>query len=54
MTMHPELTKAIVLAAIVRLPANTKRQLVSQVREHRERAEELLATSIVVALSQRT
>lgn len=52
--MHPELMNAIVLGAIVKLPANTKRQLVSQVRGRRERAEELLAASIVVALSQRS
>ena len=51
--MHPDLMKAIVLAAIVKLPDNTKRQLVSKVRERRERSEDRLAASIVVALSRR-
>ncbi|WP_341712138.1 hypothetical protein [Erythrobacter sp.] len=54
MRTHPELMKAIVLAAIVKLPVNTKRKLASQVPDRRERAEELLAASIVVALSQRS
>jgi hypothetical protein len=54
MTMHPTLMKAIVLAAIVRMPNNTKRQLVSTVRERHERAEEAFAASIVVELSRRS
>jgi hypothetical protein len=52
--MHPDLLKAIVLAAIARMPNNTKRQLASTVRERRERAEEALAASIVVELSRRS
>ena len=54
MTMHPDLAKAIVLSAIARMPNNTKRQLVSTVRERRERAEEVLASIIVVELSRRS
>ena len=50
--MHPNLMKAIVLAAIVKLPDNTKRQLVSKVRERREQSEDRLAASIVVELSR--
>lgn len=51
--MHPDLSKAIVLAAIVKMPTHAKRQLVSAVPAKRERAEEVLAASIVVALAQR-
>ena len=54
MKMHPDLVKAIVLAAIARTPTHAKRQLASTVREHRERAEEVLAASIVVELSRRS
>ena len=54
MKMHPDLVKAIVLAAIARTPNHAKRQLVSTVRERRERAEEVLAASIVVELSRRS
>lgn len=51
--MHSDLIHAIILAAIVKLPENTKRQLVSKVAERRDRAEDVIAASIVVALSQR-
>ncbi|MDE0900927.1 MAG: hypothetical protein OSA41_04335 [Erythrobacter sp.] len=54
MTMHPDLIKAIALAAIVGTPNHTKRQLVSTVRERRECVVESLATIIVVELSRRT
>ena len=54
MTMHPDLMKAIVLAAIAKTPDYAKRQLVSTVRERRERAEEVLGASIVVELSRRS
>jgi hypothetical protein len=52
--MHPDLLQAIILAAIVRMPEANKRQLTSSVPARRERAEELLATSIMVAVPQRT
>lgn len=51
--MHPDLVRAIVLAAIVKLPEATKRQLVSKIPERREKAEDLVAAAIVVALAQR-
>jgi len=51
--MHPDITHAIILAAIVKLPENDKRQLVSKVPERHSRAEDVIAASIVVALSQR-
>ncbi|MEO9659302.1 MAG: hypothetical protein ABJF09_02715 [Qipengyuania citrea] len=51
--MHPDFMHAIILAHIVKLPENTKRQLVSKVPERRSRAEDVIAASIVVALSQR-
>jgi hypothetical protein len=51
--MHPDLLQAIILAAIVRMPDANKRQLTSSVQTKRERAEELLATSIMVAVQQR-
>lgn len=53
MTTHPDLKKAIVLAAIAKLPDHSKRQLVSTVRERRGRAEEALVASIIVQLSRR-
>ena len=53
MTVHPGLLQAIVLAAIVKLPDHAKRQLVSRVPERRQRAEEALAASVVLALAQR-
>ena len=53
MTMHHDLMKAIVLAAIVRMPAPSKRQLVSTVQQRREKAEDALAASVVVELSRR-
>ena len=53
MTLHPDLMRAIVLAAIAKTPNHAKRQLVSTVRERRERAEEVLAASIIVELSHR-
>lgn len=54
MTMHPDLMKAIVLAAIAKTPDHAKRQLASTVRERRERAEEVLSASIIVELSRRS
>jgi hypothetical protein len=51
--MHPDLIHAIILAAIVTLPENTKRQLVSKVPERRSRAEDAIVASILVALAQR-
>lgn len=53
MTMHPDLLQAIILAAIVKLPEVIKKQLTSSVPSRRERAEELLAASILVAIQQR-
>ena len=53
MTMHHDLMKAIVLAAIVKLLNHSKRQLVSTVQERREKAESALAASVVVELSRR-
>jgi len=50
--MHPNLMKAIILAAIAKAPENTKRRLVSKVPERRNRAEDVITASIVVALSQ--
>lgn len=54
MTMHPDLMKAIILAAITKTPDHAKRQLASTVQQRRERAEEALAASIVIELSQRS
>lgn len=54
MTMHPDLMKAIVLAAIAKTPDHTKRKLISTIRERRQPAEEVLAASIVVELSRRS
>ena len=54
MTMHHDLMKAIVLAAIVKMPSHSKRQLVSTVRERREKAEDALAACVVVELSRRS
>lgn len=53
MTMHPDLLQAIILAAIVKMPEATKKQLTSSVQTKRERAEGLLATSIMMAILQR-
>ena len=53
MTMHPDLMKAIELAAIIRMPDHSKRQLVSMVQQRREKAEDALAASVVVELSRR-
>jgi hypothetical protein len=50
--MHPDLLQAIILAAIVKMPEDTKKQLTSSVRAKRERAESLLAASIMVAILQ--
>lgn len=50
--MHPDLVRAIVLAAIVKLPEATKRQLVSKIPGRREKAEDLVAAAIVVALAR--
>jgi|TARA_R100000329_G_C7441584_1_gene155260 hypothetical protein len=54
MTMHPDLVKAIVLAAITRMPNHSKRQLASSVQERREKAEDALAACVVVELSRRS
>ena len=51
--MHPDLLQAIILAAIVKMPDATKRQLSSSVQAKRERAEGLLAAHIMVAILQR-
>lgn len=48
--IHSDLMKAIVLPAIVKLPDNAQRQLFFSIPT---KAEEVLATSIVVALAQR-
>jgi hypothetical protein len=53
MNMHPDLLQAIILSAIVKLPEATKKQLTSSVLAKRERAEKLLAASILVAIQQR-
>lgn len=52
MNMHPDLVRAIVLAALVKVPDGTKRRLVSKVAERREQVEDVIAASIVVALAQ--
>ncbi len=52
--MHPDLMNAIVLAAIVKMPNHSKRQLVSTVQERREKAEDALAACVVVELSRRS
>ncbi|MBO6769713.1 MAG: hypothetical protein JJ901_15580 [Erythrobacter sp.] len=54
MNMHPDLTHAIVLAALAKVPDGTKRKLVSSVRERRQQVEDVIAASIVVALAQRS
>lgn len=51
--MHPDLLQAIILAAIIKMPDAIKKQLTSSVQTRRERAEELLATSIMVAVLHR-
>jgi hypothetical protein len=51
--MHPDLLEAIILAAIVKMPEGTKKQLTSSVQAKRERAEGMLAASIMVAIRQR-
>lgn len=51
--MHPDLLQAIILAAIVKMPEANKKQLTSSVQVKRERAEGLLAASIVLAILQR-
>jgi hypothetical protein len=51
--MHPDLLQAIILAAIVKMPMTTKKQLTSAVQAKRERAEEMLVASITVAIFQR-
>lgn len=53
MSSDPALIRAIVLAALVKTPDRTKRQLVSKVEARRERAEEALTARIVVALARR-
>ena len=54
MTAHPDLLQAVVLASIVSTPDHSKRQLVSKVRERREKAEQALAARLVIALLQRS
>lgn len=51
--MHPDLLEAIILAAIVKMPDAPKKQLTSSVPVKRERAEGLLAASIMTAILQR-
>lgn len=52
MTVHPDLLQAIILAAIVKMPEATKKQLTSSIQARRQRAEEALATSIMIATLQ--
>ena len=54
MTVHPDLLRAVVLAAIVSTPDHYKRQLVSKVQKRREKAEEALTARLVIALLQRS
>lgn len=51
--MQPDLLQAVILAAIVKMPETTKKQLTSSVQTKRERAEGLLTASIAVAILQR-
>lgn len=51
--MHPDLLEAIILAAFVKIPDATKKQLTSLVQAKREQAERLLAASIMMAILQR-
>jgi hypothetical protein len=51
--MHPDLLQAIILAAIVKMPEATEKQLTSSVQAKRERAEGLIAANIMVAVFQR-
>jgi len=51
--MHPDLLQAIILAAIVKMPEATKKQLTSSVQAKRERAESLLAASVMIAVLTR-
>jgi hypothetical protein len=51
--MHPDLLQAIILAAIVKMPEATKKQLTSSVPAKRERAESLLTASIMIAVLAR-
>lgn len=51
--MHPDLLQAIILAAIVKMPDATKKQLTSSVQAKRERAEGMFAVSIMMAILQR-
>ena len=51
-TAHPDLLKAVVLAAIVSMPDYSKRQLVSKMKERRANADKALAAKLVIALSQ--
>ena len=50
--MHPYLLQAIILAAIVKIPDATKKQLTSSVQAKRETAEGLLVASIMMAILQ--
>lgn len=53
MTMHPDLLQAIILAAIIKIPDPTKKQLTSSVQAKREKPEGMLAASIAMAILQR-
>jgi hypothetical protein len=52
-TVHPDLLQAIILAAIVKTPDATKKQLTSSVQAKREKAEGSLAASIMMAILKR-
>jgi hypothetical protein len=51
--MHPDLLEAIALAAIIKMPDATKKQLTSSVQAKRESSEAMLAASIMMAILQR-
>lgn len=51
--MHRDLLQAIILAAIVKIPDATKKQLTSSIQAKRERAEGMLAASIIMTILQR-
>ena len=53
MIMHPDLLQAIILAAIVKMPEATKKQLTSSVQAKREKAEGWFAASIMLAILRR-
>lgn len=53
MIVHPDFLQAIILAAIVKVPDGTKKQLTSSVQSKHERAEGSLSASITMAILQR-